>query len=405
MILLRMAWRNVWRNRARSITLICSVAVGLFAGVFVLAIYQGMLKSRVRTVIRDEVSHIQIHHPLFRNDYEAIYTLPQMEKLEAQLQNVGQIEQLSARSIAEGMLATGTGSNGVEIRGVDPVNEREVSNLDEKIFEGAYFDTGLKNQLLIGGKLAEKMKLKLNNKVVLSFTDKDNNLISAAFRIKGIYRSTNTPLDERIVYVKRSDLNPLLNIGGGAHEIALLLKNDDSLDALQSRLQTKYSKLSVQNWKELSPETEMSVATVNQFSIIIIIIIMLALAFGIVNTMLMAILERRRETGMMMALGMNKPKVFSVILLETIFLTLAGLPVGLLIAWGLSLYTGTYGINISSFAKEAMSSFGYGSIIYPEFPFQYVTTVLLIVVITAVLSAIFPAIKALSIPPVEALKK
>lgn len=404
-MLLRIAWRNVWRNRARSLTLISSVAVGLFAGVFVLAIYQGLLKVRVRTVIRDEVSHLQIHHPLFRNDYEAIYTLPGIEKLEERLGTITEIEQSSSRSIAEGMLATGTGSNGIEIRGVDPVKEAQVSNLNEKVFEGDYFDKGLKNQILIGGKLANKMKLELNNKVVLSFTDKDNNVISGAFRIKGFYQSTNTPLDERIVYVKRQGLNPLLAIGRGAHEMAILLKTDDSLDAVQIQLQKMYPQLSVENWKQLSPETEMSVATVNQFSIIIIIIIMLALAFGIVNTMLMAILERRRETGMMMALGMNQFKVFSVILLETVFLTFAGLPVGLLVAWGLSLYTGSYGINISSFAKEAMSSFGYGSIIYPEFPLQYVSEVLLIVIVTALLSAIFPAIKALSIPPVEALKK
>ena len=404
-MLLRMAWRNVWRNRARSLTLISSVAVGLFAGVFVLAIYQGLLKVRVRTVIRDEVSHLQIHHPLFRNDYEAIYTLPGIEKLEERLRTITEIEQSSSRSIAEGMLATGTGSNGIEIRGVDPVKEAQVSNLNEKVFEGDYFDKGLKNQILIGGKLANKMKLELNNKVVLSFTDKDNNVISGAFRIKGFYQSTNTPLDERIVYVKRQELNPLLAIGRGAHEIAILLKTDDSLDAVQIQLQKMYPQLSVQNWKQLSPETEMSVATVNQFSLIIIIIIMLALAFGIVNTMLMAILERRRETGMMMALGMNQFKVFSVILLETVFLTFAGLPVGLLLAWGLSLYTGSYGINISSFAKEAMSSFGYGSIIYPEFPLQHVIEVLLIVIVTALLSAIFPAIKALSMPPVEALKK
>lgn len=404
-MLLRMAWRNVWRNRARSLTLISSVAVGLFAGVFVLAIYQGLLKVRVRTVIRDEVSHLQIHHPLFRNDYEAIYTLPGIEKLEERLRTITEIEQSSSRSIAEGMLATGTGSNGIEIRGVDPVKEAQVSNLNEKVFEGDYFDKGLKNQILIGGKLANKMKLELNNKVVLSFTDKDNNVISGAFRIKGFYQSTNTPLDERIVYVKRQELNPLLAIGRGAHEMAILLKTDDSLDAVQIQLQKMYPQLSVQNWKQLSPETEMSVATVNQFSFIIIIIIMLALAFGIVNTMLMAILERRRETGMMMALGMNQFKVFSVILLETVFLTFAGLPVGLLLAWGLSLYTGSYGINISSFAKEAMSSFGYGSIIYPEFPLQHVSEVLLIVIVTALLSAIFPAIKALSMPPVEALKK
>jgi ABC-type antimicrobial peptide transport system permease subunit len=143
----------------------------------------------------------------------------------------------------------------------------------------------------------------------------------------------------------------------------------------------------------------------NQSSFIITIIIMLALAFGIINTMLMAVLERVREVGMLVALGMSKFKLFFLILNETIFLTLAGSPFGLLFAWIAITYFNRKGMDLSAMGEEMMSSFGFTNVIYPEFPFDKVLEMLLIVVVTAVLSSLFPAIKALRLRPVEALRK
>lgn len=399
------AWRNVWKNWARSTIIITSVALGLFAGIFVLAIYKGMMNSRIQTVIEDEVSHLQIHNPLFKNDYEPVYTLRNSKQLLQKLRAVPGVKEVAERSIVQGMLATGTGSNGVEIKGIIPSKEMIVSRLDKKIISGSFFGTGKKNELLIGKKLADKMKLNLNKKVVLTFTDKDNNVVSAAFRISGIYQTSNSPMDERIVYVKAQELNALLNTGEDYHEFAILLTNDNDVEIVKQQLEKEYPNLLIETWKELSPETELSITTVNQFSIIIIVIIMLALAFGIINTMLMAVLERTHETGIMLALGMNKQKLFLMILLETVFLTTSGVPVGLLLSWLIIVYVGKYGIDISSFAKAAMEQFGYGSIIYPQFPEHQLFTVLLVVIITALISGVFPAFKALSLQPVDALKK
>ena len=129
------------------------------------------------------------------------------------------------------------------------------------------------------------------------------------------------------------ELNTLLGTGNAFHEIVLLLKYDDDLNNVQKQLQKTFPGYQVESWKEISPETELLVNTTNQYSYIIMVIIMFALAFGIINTMLMSILERTREIGMMMALGTNKLKIFFLVLLETIFLTLAGTPVGLFIGW------------------------------------------------------------------------
>lgn len=382
-----------------------SVALGLFAGLFVLAIYEGMLRSRIQTVIRDEVAHLQVHHPRFKEDYEAQYTLPNSAVLRQRVKGMGEVHEAAPRSVVQGMLSTGSGSKGVEIRGVVPAAEAVVSGLDKKVVSGRYFGSDRVNEILVGQKLVDKMKLKEGGKVVLTFTDKDNVVTAGAFRIAGVYRSGNTPLDERIVYVKIADLNPLLGTGDQYHELALLLKEDEAVEGVKGALKDAFPGLLVESWKEVSPETELTITTVNQFSLIIIAIIMLALAFGIINTMLMAVLERTRETGMMVALGMNKRRLFAMVLLETLFLTLVGVPVGLLLAAAVVWYTGREGINVERFAGQVMEQFGYSNIIYPQFPAGQIGAVMLIVVVTAFLSSLFPAGKALRMQPVEALRK
>lgn len=404
-MLVVLAWRNIWRNRVRSVVIITSIALGLLAGLFLMGLYDGMLNSRLKTVIEREVAHLQMHHPKFKEDFEAFYTIQDCDKMLADLSVLNEVKAVSARSVANGMLATSTGSAGVLIFGVVPERENDVSQLSDKRIEGEGFVAGKRNQVLIGKKLEDKMKVKVGSKLVITFTDKENTIVSAAFRVAGIYQSDNTPLDERNVYVHTDDFNRLLGIQNECHEIALLLTNDQSIDAVKTKLQSSYPNTLVEDWKELSPETQMMIETTDTYSIIFIGIIMLALMFGIINTMLMAILERTREIGMLVALGMNKVKLFFLVLWETILLTLAGAPIGFLLSWVIISHYSSSGIDISSFAGSAMSGFGFSSMIYPVFPWSKLLTVFYIVCITALLASLFPSYKALRLVPVEAMRQ
>lgn len=388
----------------RSIIIIGSVALGVLAGLFILALYQGMIRSRIRTVIEDEVSHLQLHHPAFKDDYKAVYTITGIDTLMIELEQINEIANLSPRVIAQGMLATPTSSSGVEIRGVAPEKEIRVSNLEKKIVEGQYFPGDRKNELLVGKKLADKKGLKLKDKVVLTFSDKDNYITSGAFRITGIYQSTNTALDERIVYTRREELSSLLNVGQDVHEIAIVLKKDAFLDPVYRYMQEAYPHLQVQTWKQISPETELLVTVVDQTNIIILLIIMLAVAFGIINTMLMAILERTKEIGMMVALGMSKVRLFGLVLFETVFLTIIGSPVGIGLAWVITFYFSRKGIDTTAFAEAMMGDYGFEKIIYPEFPTGQLGKMTLIVAATAILASIIPAMRALRMEPADALR-
>lgn len=400
-----MAWRNVWRNKMRSIVIMLSIAVGLFAGIAVLALYKGMMKSRVRTVIDAEVGHLQLHDSNFKKDYEPKFVITNGADVLKSIASIPEVKLATPRSITNGMLATATGSAGVQINGVIPELEYKASQLKKKIIEGKEFDVAKKNEVMIGKKLARKMKLKTGSKLVLTFTDTSGNMVAGAFRVAAIYQSDNAPLDERNVYVTMNDINTLLTTGDAFHEIAVLLKNDEDVKKVQQQLLQKFPAYQIESWKEISPETDLMVKTTDQYSYIIMVIIMFALAFGIINTMLMAILERTREIGMMVALGTNKLKIFLLVLLETIFITLAGTPVGIFIGWLVIGYYNKHGLDLTGMGREMMSSFGFGTMIYPEFPVDKLTGVLLIVTGTAIISCLFPAIKALRLQPVEALRR
>lgn len=404
-MIVAMAWRNIWRNKTRSVVIITAIAIGLFAGIAVLALYKGMMKSRVRNVVDAEIGHFQIHDTNFIKDYEPQYVLADGGEVLKAVASMPEVKLAAPRSITIGMLATATGSAGVKINGVIPHLEYQVSRLKHKIKDGRGFDSTKKNEVMVGRKLANKMKLRLGSKLVLTFTDATGEIVSGAFRVSAIYQSDNTPLDERNIYVTMNDLNALLNTGNAFHEVVILLKNDNDLKTMQQQLHNKFASYKVESWIDISPETDLLVKTTDQYSYIIITIIMIALAFGIINTMLMAILERTREIGMMLALGTSRLKIFLLVLLETIFLTLGGTPVGILVCWLLISWFNKHGLDLSGMGTEMMSSFGFNTMVYPEFPSEKLIGIFLIVTSTAIISCMIPAVRALKLQPVEALRR
>lgn len=249
---------------------------------------------------------------------------------------------------------------------------------------------------------------KLRKKINLSFQRPDGQTQAASFRISGVYQSLNSTLDEVNVYVRQDALAALLDTSFAeppVHEIAFLLHeqemSEDSL-YLQS-LNDQYAGVQVENWKDLAPDLKLLDESFGITVGILMGIILLALLFGIVNTMYMAVMERTRELGMLMSVGMNKGKVFSMIMLETFFLTLVGAPIGMLTAWGLTSYFGKNGIDISAMAEGA-SSMGISTMAYTELEPQYYLVISIMVFFTALIAAVFPALKALSLNPAEAVR-
>lgn len=405
-----LAWRNIWRNPTRSLVVILAISMGIWAALFMSGFATGMIRDYIDSNISNVVGHIQIHHPDYGREKDVRLKVDPLPGLEAFLASQTQVRAYSARTLATGMVSTANGSRGILIQGVRPDQEAAVSNLRQNIREGTYFEEGRKNQILLGKSLAEKLHVKLRSKVVLTFQDLEGNITNGAFRIVGLFHSGNTPFDESRVLVQANDLGHLLHpanqtgVPVPVHEIILLCRDPDSLVTVQKTLQAAFPRLLSENYREIAPELELYESQMKSVSLIYLTVIMLALIFGIINTMMMAVLERFRELGMLMAIGMNKVRIFSMIVMETVLLSLAGAPLGLLLG-GLTIhYFKVKGLDLSAFAKS-LNQYGMGTDIrFDADPGVYWQTAIMLVV-TAFLASLYPAWKAIRLKPVEAIRK
>jgi len=403
-MLFKIAWRNIWRNRTRSLVVISAVAIGLFAGMFMMAFFQGAINQEIESMVETQLSHIQFHNPAFIDDKEVNDTITNGRAIVDRLKQDRDVKAVSGRLITTGMISSTSTASGVEIHGVVLEDERAVSNISADIIAGAYFNNLKKNEIVIGDKLAEKLGVKLHNKIVLTFQSKTGDLTAGSFRIAGIFRSRNSSFDQMTVFTRFNDLAAILGTTGEMHEIAVVLKDGQRTNAVAAVLKKQYPSLLVQTWLELSPQMALLSGIMDQMMYIIIGIILLALMFGIINTMLMAVLERQREFGMLMAIGMNKPRVFFMIVLESVILTCAGIPAGILLTMVTVGSLAKHGIDLSSFS-QALSQYGFSNIIYPVLKQSMFVPITLMTALTAILSAIYPALKALRFKPAEAIHK
>lgn len=402
--LFKISWRNIWRNKKRSLIIMTSVSFGLWFGIYLMAFYNGMIEQRIESAIFSELSHIQIHHPEFRKDFDIKYVLPSGMSILSQINRQPFVKKAAGRLIIKGMLASAAGSCGITINGVMPEQENTLTGLDKKITEGKYFSPEKVNEIIISERVAKKMKLRLNKKAILTFQNYESDLVSGAFRVTGLYKTNNAPYDDSHVFISISSLNTLAGVPDAINEIAILLGSNDILHESGLTLKKMFPETEVKNWKEIAPELGLTVAAGDQMVYIFMGIILISLAFGIVNTMLMSVLERTKEIGILMAIGMNKLKVFSMILLETFFLIMAGCPPGIIMAALSVVITNKTGITLKSLSAVS-SSFGYSPIIYPTLQMKQIGIILGLVVITALLSSIFPARRALRLNPAESIKK
>ncbi|MCG8311101.1 MAG: ABC transporter permease [Cytophagales bacterium] len=403
-MIVSLSWRNVWRNKLRSSVIIVATTLGICAGIFSAAFYQGMADQRIEKAIRTELSHIQVHRKEFRNSNEIKDYISDADKLNRKISQIDGVVGVSNRLVIFSMVSSAETGSGVKIVGIDPEKEKLTTNIHQKLKEGSYFEEKRRNQVLIGEKLAEKLKVKLNSKVVITLLDVDNNITYGAFRVVGIFNTVNNAFDEANIFVRHNDLSKLIDLPPDAcHEIAIYVSDNDRVESVKARVEQIAGDLEVMSWLNLSPEMSYLNEAMDLFMYIFIIIILLALLFGIINTMLMVVLERVKEIGMLMAVGMNKIRIFLMILLETVFLSLTGGAIGVAAGTMLSNYFETRPINLAAWA-DAYTDLGYDPFVYTSLNVELLINVTVMVLVTGVLASLYPAYKALRQDPSDALR-
>jgi ABC-type lipoprotein release transport system permease subunit len=239
---------------------------------------------------------------------------------------------------------------------------------------------------------------------VLTLQTFSGDITYGAFKVSGIYRTHNSDYDMQMVFIRNADLKPLINFPTrDASLITLLLYNDKDADSIAAHFSARFPGMEVQTWMQLSPFLELLTGKTNLITIIFVGIILVALAFGIINTMIMAVMDRTREIGMLLSIGMKPSSVFGMIILETIFLSVTGAVTGIGISVASIAWFGKTGINLSVLAEGA-NALGYSSMVYPSLGPDFYLELAAMVIVIALAAGLIPARRTLRLKPAEAVR-
>ena len=242
------------------------------------------------------------------------------------------------------------------------------------------------------------------SRLTLTFLDAENNQVGAVFRVAGLYDIDNNMFEQNMVFVKNDDLKRLTGISENVcHKLIVKIDKIENTNSITELLKAKLPDYEVLNWKEIQPDLAMMAEMVQVYYAIFMLVILAALAFGIVNTMLMVVLERTKELGMLTAIGMNKKKVFSMIMLESVFMSIIGGVIGMIISEVLIMLTSRQGINLSQYA-EGFEAIGFSAHIFPKIEPVFFLEVVALIILTGILSSVYPARKALKLDPADAIR-
>lgn len=399
----KIGWKNVWRKKGRSLIVIFSVAVGVWVGLFFAGFQWGSYVQKLDDLVNRELGHVQIHSNSFIDEeYDYNFPIQHHQEVKGVLENDTSIKAFVERSVFSGMVSTARDQSLAIVYGVDTLNERSISSISSMIIEGEMTKGKRAPSLLVGKALATELNLKIGSKLTVK-GGLLHGVKSFVGKVRGIYESPNKMKDKVVIYVHRSDLVKKLN-NDVVHEYAILFNDFDSLESNAAVLKGKLPKVEVLTWGELMPEIKEGIEIADAVMSVIMLIIWFALALGIINTMLMSVLERTNEFGMLMAIGMSRFKIARMIFFETAILTIIGVPIGLFLTWLSMSYYGTVGIDLS-FADAAIGEFGYESTIYPKIKEGFYFQVIYQVVIVSLISTVFPVMRVLKFHPVEAIRK
>ena len=402
-MLFRMAWRNIWRNPRRTAVVLSAISIGIAGCVVAMAINLGMVAGMVDTAIRGGLAHLQVHSAGWDDNPELEIRLMDGGAAVAKaLDDIPEIEYWAPRLRAEGLVASPRASVGVAIAGVDPLREAGVSIAMDSISSGDWL--GEPRRVVLGYKLGRRLDADVGSKIVISVQDLGGELTGQAFRIAGLIRAGSRELDDGVVFMRLEDAQTLVGMGEAISEIAIVTSDRGRVDQIQKKLQAALGAgPEVRTWEQLEPLLVYMIDSFDSMAWIIYAAVFIAMAFGIANVLLMAVFERTREIGMMRAVGMSRARVVGMVVLESSFVTLLGLLLGVVLAV-IGIWLIGDGIDISTWAGE-LDEYGLETVLRPALRRRDLIAPIAIGAITAVVSSLWPAVRAGRAKPADALRQ
>ncbi|MHB1250484.1 MAG: ABC transporter permease, partial [Polaromonas sp.] len=404
-VFVAIAGRNVLRNRRRSAITVGGTAFGIAAFVFLFGYFDGFGEELIENSTRYLTGHAQLERTGFRKDYAPDLAFDGAQALLLRLRAAPEVQAAAPRIQAQALASSATRSEGIMLIGVEPQAEREVTFIHRTIVEGKPLAAGSDHDILIGRELARRLGVRLGEKVIVMAQAANGELGTSALRVGGIFSTESASFDGAMAFVTLSAAQSMLGLGDRVSTINLRLRDRAtlarSLVSLTQRLATPG--LSLEPWQALLPQVDQMIGLTRVISNIVLAIAFVVVAIAIVNTVFMAVAERTREFGVMMALGTPAAAIRRMVVYETLVLMLLAFFIGYGIGALLVSYFGRQGIDLSGFFQGYSAIPGLTGIVHPKLVLSSLGPPGLLLFAASVLVSLYPASRATRLDPVQAI--
>lgn len=403
---IKLAWRNLWRNRRRTLITLASVLMAVVLAIAIRSIQKGAYGSMIANAVRFSTGYIQVHDKGFWKEQNINNSFELDDSVSSAVKNQKQVSAAVPRLESYALASSGLHTKGVAVIGVDPRKEDQMTQLSHKINQGNFFDTHSGQGILVGDGLARYLHLHLGDTLVLLGQGFHGNTAAGQYRIQGIFHYPIEQLNNALVYLYLPDAQVLFSAPERITSISLMLKNPKEMDAVHESLQKELgSSYEVMNWPVMNKTLVQEIKGDNAGGIIMLAILYIVVAFGVFGTILMMTMERRKEFAVMIAIGMHRAKLTMVIIFETIFIGLLGIASGSVLILPVIYYLNDHPIRITGKAAEGYQQFG----IEPLLPTALDPSIFLnqgvTVLVIAMISVIYPLWYINRFPVTETLKQ
>lgn len=399
---LKLGWRNIWRNRRRTFISMSAIGVGLLLVIFYSGMMGGVLGDAKNQLDVGGVGHVEVTAPGYRARHDAALTIEDPGALP-----VPAGSDVGTRVLARGLATSARGNEPVQIFGVDWKTEKTLSAHLNDLRAGALPEEGDDRGVLIGQQLADRLGLKVGNKLRLMVSRVDGEMGADLFRVRGIFHSISPAIGQRQVYVSQPAVRTLIGLEHGIHQIVVQVDRADQAEAVAQALQAKLGDgYEVKTWGQLMPVLKRMDELSNNVVFAMAAFVYLLVGLGVLNTMLMSVLERTREFGVLMALGTRPQRIVGVVLAESFWIStlsvLLGAALGALLTWKFS----TGGFHLAGNAESfQLSGATMSAVVKTRFSLADIVKASSFVYLMALVVGLYPASRITRLPPAEALRR
>lgn len=404
-MLLTLAWRNIWRNRNRSLITMASIASAVLLAVVTSALQKGVFDNLIHNLVSMYSGHIQIHAKGYWDEQILDNAFALNDTLDQELNQLEGLAAAAPRLETFSLISSGEKTKGALIVGISPQAEDRLTNLKGKVVKGVFFDEKDEKILLSEG-LAEKLKVGVGDTIVLLAQGFYGSTAAGKYAIGGLLHFGSPELNSQIAYLTLPNAQAWLDAPGMATTLALTIQQDDALHPISKKLRMALpDHYEVLTWEDMMPEIVQHIKTDNAGMYIMLGVLYLIIAFGIFSTLLMMLAERQREFGMLVALGMRKVKIARVMLIESVMLTLFGCLMGLSLSLPATWYLTAYPIKFTGEMAKVYEQFGFEAIFPAVMDFNIFWNQTLVVLIIGLVLSMYPVLKILKLDPVTAMRR